>query len=205
MAVTINPLKLPAGCSDASLSSSAYAGRSTYGPFLMNTAFLLMAQYGAQAVIPLERVCADYFSHLTPAKLRLKVDAGEIDLPLMRVDDSQKAASAVHLMDLAAYLDSQREKAKSEQLRQSRRPSLNSVAVLSDKVSTPPFVPTESASDLIRLPEVKKLTGVSGSKIYKMISDSEFPLQVKLGDRAVAWVRGEISEWLRERIEAPRK
>ncbi|MFD2883207.1 pyocin activator PrtN family protein [Pseudomonas lini] len=34
----------------------------------MNTVFLLMAQYNGQAIIPLERVCADYFSHLTPEK-----------------------------------------------------------------------------------------------------------------------------------------
>ena len=31
----------------------------------MNTAFLLMAQYNGQAIIPLANVCADYFSHLT--------------------------------------------------------------------------------------------------------------------------------------------
>jgi predicted DNA-binding transcriptional regulator AlpA len=171
----------------------------------MNTAFLLMAQYGARAIIPLERVCADYFSHLTPAKLRLKVDVGEIDLPLIRVDDSEKAASAVYLMDLAAYLDAQREKAKSEQLRQSRRPSLNSVAAPSNELPKLTFAPNESASDFIRLPEVKKLTGISASKIYKMISTGDFPHQVSLGDRAVAWVRGEILEWLQRRIEASRK
>lgn len=169
----------------------------------MNTAFLLMAQYGARAVIPLERVCADYFSHLTPAKLRLKVDAGEIDLPLIRVDDSQKATSAIHLMDLAAYLDAQRGKAKLERSTRAGRPSLDSA--VSDTRKPSAFVPSESASDLIRLPEVKKLTGVGASRIYKMISDDEFPRQVKLGDRAVAWVRGEVLEWLRERIDAPRK
>lgn len=32
----------------------------------MNTAFLLMAQYSGAAVIPIDRVCKDYFSHLTP-------------------------------------------------------------------------------------------------------------------------------------------
>ncbi len=31
----------------------------------MNTVFLLMAQYGARAVIPVEDVCRDYFPHLT--------------------------------------------------------------------------------------------------------------------------------------------
>ena len=30
-----------------------------------NTAFLLMAQYGGAAIIPLEVVCRDYFRHLT--------------------------------------------------------------------------------------------------------------------------------------------
>ena len=31
----------------------------------MNTAFLLMAQYDAMAVIPIDKVVRDYFSHLT--------------------------------------------------------------------------------------------------------------------------------------------
>jgi hypothetical protein len=35
----------------------------------LNTAFLLMAQYNAKAVIPLADVCRDYFSHLTREKL----------------------------------------------------------------------------------------------------------------------------------------
>ena len=30
----------------------------------MNTAFLLMAQYGGKAIVPIEDVCRDYFSHL---------------------------------------------------------------------------------------------------------------------------------------------
>lgn len=31
----------------------------------MNTAFLLMAQYGGAAVIPIDAVCRDYFWHLS--------------------------------------------------------------------------------------------------------------------------------------------
>lgn len=80
----------------------------------MNTAFLLMAQYSGAAIIPLERVCADYFSHLTPEKMKLKVAKGEIDLPLVLIEGSQKSARGVHLNDLAAYLDAQHAKAKSE-------------------------------------------------------------------------------------------
>lgn len=80
----------------------------------MNTAFLLMAQYNGQAIIPLERVCADYFSHLTPEKMKLKVAAGLIDLTLVPMESSQKSARGVHLSDLADYLDTQRTKAKAE-------------------------------------------------------------------------------------------
>ncbi|KTC41265.1 pyocin activator PrtN family protein [Pseudomonas protegens] len=80
----------------------------------MNTAFLLMAQYGGQVIIPLERVCLDYFCHLTPEKMKGKVARGEINLPLICIESSQKAARGVHLSDLAAYLDAQHAKAKSE-------------------------------------------------------------------------------------------
>lgn len=80
----------------------------------MNTAFLLLAQYDGMVIIPLERVCSDYFSHLTPEKLKMKVAAGDIDLPLVAIEKSQKAARGVHLNDLAAYLDAQHRKAKIE-------------------------------------------------------------------------------------------
>ena len=77
----------------------------------MNTLFLLMAQYDGQPIIPLARVCEDYFSHLTPEKLQRKAMAGEVDLPITRMEGSQKSARGVHLQDLAKYLDEQRAKA----------------------------------------------------------------------------------------------
>jgi hypothetical protein len=73
-----------------------------------------MAQYDGLAVIPLERVCADYFTHLTPDKMKLKVAAGEIDLPLIRIEGSQKSARGVHLVDLAQYIDIRANEARSE-------------------------------------------------------------------------------------------
>jgi hypothetical protein len=79
-----------------------------------NTAFLLMAQYNGAAIIPLEFVCRDYFQHLTVQKLLRKVLAGQIRLPIVRIEDSQKAARGIHLSDLAAYIDKQREKALKE-------------------------------------------------------------------------------------------
>ena len=75
----------------------------------MNTLFLLMAQYDGRAVVPVDAVCKDYFSHLTLPKFLRKVSSGEIDLPLVRSERSQKSAKGVHLSDLAAYLDKRRD------------------------------------------------------------------------------------------------
>lgn len=86
----------------------------------MNTAFLLMAQYNGAAIIPLERVCSDYFSHLSSEKLQRKVLAGEINLPIVRMERSQKTARGVHLADLARYIDDRRAEAL-EELRKLRR------------------------------------------------------------------------------------
>jgi hypothetical protein len=66
----------------------------------MNTAFLLMAQYGGKAIFPIEDVCRDYFSHLNPTKLVQKISAGEVVIPLVRIETSQKCAKGVHLLDL---------------------------------------------------------------------------------------------------------
>lgn len=80
----------------------------------LNTAFLLMAQYGGAAVIPVATVCRDYFSHLTPEMFLRKAGNGEIKLPIVRIEASQKCAKGVHLADLAAYLDARRQAAVKE-------------------------------------------------------------------------------------------
>ncbi|QXI30485.1 pyocin activator PrtN family protein [Pseudomonas vanderleydeniana] len=80
----------------------------------MNTAFILMAQYDGQAIIPLERICKDYFTHLTPDMFQRKVLAGHIKLPITRLEASQKSARGVHIADLAIYLDQQRDAARKE-------------------------------------------------------------------------------------------
>lgn len=65
-------------------------------------------------IIPLETVCADYFSHLDAAKLKRKVAFGEIDIPIIRIEARQKSARGIHIKDLAQYIDKQREAAKSD-------------------------------------------------------------------------------------------
>ena len=80
----------------------------------MKTLFLLMAQYDGKAVVPAAEICRDYFPHLTTVKFLRKVSLGDIPLPVVRAEPSQKAARGIHLQDLAEYLDKRREVAKRE-------------------------------------------------------------------------------------------
>ncbi|CAB3719862.1 hypothetical protein LMG22037_04669 [Paraburkholderia phenoliruptrix] len=80
----------------------------------MNTAFVLMAQYGARAIIPIDVVCRDYFPHLEADKLLRKISTGDIVLPLVRMEKSQKTAKGVHIADLALYIGQRREAARKE-------------------------------------------------------------------------------------------
>lgn len=81
----------------------------------MRTIFLLMAQYDARPVIPLEWVQRDYFSHIDTKKLAAKCATGEIRLPLVRTDpSSQKSPKGVSIQDLAHYLDERQQAARKE-------------------------------------------------------------------------------------------
>ena len=80
----------------------------------MKTEFLLIAQYDGLAVIPVAWVCRDYFRHLTVEKFLRKVLDGEIELPIVRMEGSQKTAKGIHVNDLAAYLDKQTAAARKE-------------------------------------------------------------------------------------------
>lgn len=81
----------------------------------MKTLFLLMAQYDARAVIPLEWVQRDFFGHLAVTKLAAKCATGEIRLPLVRTDpSSQKSPKGVGIQDLAEYLDDRQQAARKE-------------------------------------------------------------------------------------------
>lgn len=59
----------------------------------------------------------------------------------------------------------------------------------------------KNPSDLIRMKEVVQMTGLSRSTLYRLQQMEEFPKAVKLGCRSVAWVRGDISDWIREKMQ----
>jgi prophage regulatory protein len=56
----------------------------------------------------------------------------------------------------------------------------------------------------LRLPDVKAVTGLSKTSLYALIKEKSFPSPVRLGPRAVAWVKSEIRQWAVERVQASR-
>ncbi|MHB1676815.1 MAG: helix-turn-helix transcriptional regulator [Sulfuriferula sp.] len=56
-------------------------------------------------------------------------------------------------------------------------------------------------SNLIKLPAVIKITALSRSAIYQKIKDGQFPAQIKLGARAIAWPDDKIHGWVQEQIQ----
>ncbi len=59
-------------------------------------------------------------------------------------------------------------------------------------------------SNLIRLPAVQKIAGLSRAGIYRAMADGTFPEQIPIGDRAVARIEDEIFNWRDARIEEAR-
>tara|TARA_B100001971_G_scaffold214550_1_gene252572 strand:- start:536 stop:904 length:369 start_codon:yes stop_codon:yes gene_type:complete len=57
-----------------------------------------------------------------------------------------------------------------------------------------------SPNDLIRQGEVLKMTGLSRTTIYTLIQRGDFPSNIKLSARSVAWRRGDIWEWINSKV-----
>ncbi|KVA11923.1 hypothetical protein WI41_07520 [Burkholderia latens] len=55
---------------------------------------------------------------------------------------------------------------------------------------------------LIRRPEVMAKTALSHTTIYFLMGRGEFPKQIKLGRRIVAWREAEIDAWIETRAAA---
>ncbi|MFZ9115024.1 MAG: helix-turn-helix transcriptional regulator [bacterium] len=60
------------------------------------------------------------------------------------------------------------------------------------------------ASRLMRLPQVKSMTGLSKSTIYSLMAEGSFPKQIKIGPRLVAWTDSDIQQWIAHQITAAR-
>jgi prophage regulatory protein len=55
---------------------------------------------------------------------------------------------------------------------------------------------------IIKLPSVINISGLSRTSIYNSIEEGTFPKQVSLGERSVGWVKSEVLEWIDSRIKA---
>lgn len=65
----------------------------------------------------------------------------------------------------------------------------------------------DPSTTLIRMPEVQAIVGLARPTIYKLMQQEQhtFPRPVKLSNSTargapVAWVLGEVQEWVRQRI-----
>lgn len=52
-----------------------------------------------------------------------------------------------------------------------------------------------TARRFIKLTEVKTLTTLSTSEIYRRIAAGTFPAQITLGPKSVAWLEAEVLAW----------
>lgn len=52
----------------------------------------------------------------------------------------------------------------------------------------------------IRMGAVLDKVGLSRSQIYKLIAEDQFPKQIGLGGRSVAWSEEEVEGWMEQRL-----
>lgn len=53
---------------------------------------------------------------------------------------------------------------------------------------------------ILRLPDVVALTGRGRASLYTDMAAGRMPRQIKLGPRAVGWLRADIEAWIADRI-----
>jgi len=58
-----------------------------------------------------------------------------------------------------------------------------------------------AAAQILRLPQVCRMTGLGRSMIYQLEAERRFPSRVRIGARAVGWVESEVQGWLAGRIQ----
>ena len=57
-----------------------------------------------------------------------------------------------------------------------------------------------TSAQFIRLPQVKEITSLSKSSIYRLMEDGDFPRQVSLGSRSVVWVKSQVEDWCIQKV-----
>lgn len=57
-----------------------------------------------------------------------------------------------------------------------------------------------AAPTFIRLPEVRRRTGLGKTTIYDWMKEGRFPKSLHLGGNIVVWVESEIDAWLEAKV-----
>lgn len=57
---------------------------------------------------------------------------------------------------------------------------------------------------ILKLPDVKQITGLGRSSIYLKESEGNFPARISLGARSVGWLESEVEAWINNRINISR-
>jgi prophage regulatory protein len=62
----------------------------------------------------------------------------------------------------------------------------------------------QQSIQILRLPAVCQVTGLSRSMIYQLEAQRGFPARVRIAARAVGWIEREVQSWLAERVSRSR-
>ena len=131
-----------------------------------------------------------------------KVEQGRSYMSNRNINQSSVPTSAVAVRVKAPVFSTEM---RHQQARSSQ--SIAKKAPYSQRPAELNFDGASSKSDdvaFLRLPQVKAITGLSKSSLYALIREKSFPAPVRLGARAVAWIRSEVNQWASERVHASR-
>lgn len=53
---------------------------------------------------------------------------------------------------------------------------------------------------ILRIGDVKNITGLSNTTLYAMMKNGEFPKPIPLSKQAKGWVSSEVNGWIQARI-----
>jgi prophage regulatory protein len=123
------------------------------------------------------------------------------------LEDIPELEARGHLHTFQDSTQGMRTAAKPEIARSSAGLAIGKKMPSSQKPAEPDLDGASSSFDdvvFLRLPDVKALTGLSKTSLYALIKEKNFPAPVRLGPRAVAWVKSEIRQWAVERVRASR-
>lgn len=56
------------------------------------------------------------------------------------------------------------------------------------------------AERLLRIGQVRELTGLTRSTVYRLAAAGRFPRPIKLSERASAWSEAAVRDWIRARV-----